>query len=63
MRELGYGEGYRYAHDYPEGVAPMESLPPSLAGKEYYRPKKAGWEKRVRERLEELRRIIRGEKK
>jgi replication-associated recombination protein RarA len=41
----------------------MESLPPSLAGKEYYRPKKAGWEKRVRERLEELRRIIRGEKK
>ncbi len=62
MRALGYGEGYRYAHDYVEGVAPMESLPLSLSGKEYYHPKEAGWEKRIRERLEELRRIIRDEK-
>ncbi|NOX45245.1 MAG: replication-associated recombination protein A, partial [Caldiserica bacterium] len=62
MRALGYGEGYRYAHDYPGGVAPMQSLPPSLSGKTYYRPKEAGWEKRIKERLEELRRIIRGEK-
>jgi putative ATPase len=62
MKALGYGEGYRYAHDYVEGVAPMESLPPSLSGKEYYHPKEAGWEKRIRERLEELRRIIRDER-
>jgi replication-associated recombination protein RarA len=40
----------------------MESLPPSLSGKEYYHPKEAGWEKRIRERLEELRRIIRDER-
>jgi len=63
MRALGYGEGYRYAHDYPGGVAPMESLPPSLAGKEYYHPKEAGWERKIRARLDELRRIIRGGKR
>jgi putative ATPase len=60
MRELGYGEGYQYAHDLPEGVAAMECLPSGLAGREYYKPKGAGWEARVRERLAELRRLIRG---
>ena len=59
LAELGYGRGYRYAHDHPEGVAPMECLPPSLVGREYYRPKEAGWEKRLKERLETLRRLIR----
>ncbi len=61
MRELGYGKGYQYAHDLPEGVAKMECLPPGLAGREYYHPKDAGWEARVRERLRELRRLIRGQ--
>jgi len=61
MRELGYGKGYQYAHDLPQGVAPMECLPPGLAGREYYRPREAGWEARVRDRLRELRRLIRGQ--
>ena len=61
MRELGYGKGYQYAHDLPEGVAPMECLPPGLSGREYYRPKESGWEVQVRERLRELRRLIRGQ--
>ena len=61
MRELGYGKGYQYAHDLREGVAPMECLPPGLFGREYYRPKESGWEARVRERLRELRRLIRGQ--
>jgi len=39
----------------------MDALPPALSGKTYYRPKEAGWEKRIKERLEQLRRIIRGE--
>ena len=38
----------------------MECLPPGLAGREYYRPREAGWEARVRDRLRELRRLIRG---
>ena len=61
MRELGYGKGYQYAHDLPEGVAKMECLPPGLTGREYYHPKDAGWEVQVRERLRELRRLIRGQ--
>jgi len=61
MRELGYGKGYQYAHDLPEGVAEMECLPPGLSGREYYKPKEAGWEARVRARLRELRRLIRGQ--
>ncbi len=55
MREIGYGEGYRYAHDEPGGVAPMESLPDELVGKTlFYRPTDRGWEARVRERLLEI---------
>ncbi|MGC9530041.1 MAG: replication-associated recombination protein A [Candidatus Bipolaricaulaceae bacterium] len=61
MRGLGYGEGYQYAHDLPEGVARMSSLPPGLVGRDYYRPTDAGWEARVSRRLTELRRLIRGE--
>jgi len=55
MREIGYGDGYRYAHDEPGGVAPMESLPDELVGKtQFYRPTDRGWEARVRERLKEI---------
>lgn len=58
MREAGYGEGYRYAHDEPGGVAPMESLPDPLAGKtRFYRPTDRGWEARIRERLAEIERL------
>ena len=61
MRKLGYGKDYQYAHDLPEGVAKMECLPPGLTGREYYHPKDAGWEARLRERLARLRRLIRGQ--
>lgn len=55
MREAGYGDGYRYAHDEPGGVAPMESLPDQLVGKtQFYRPTDRGWEARIRERLAEI---------
>ncbi len=58
MREIGYGEGYRYAHDEPGGVAPMESLPDELAGRtSFYRPTDRGWEARVRERLVEIEKL------
>ena len=61
MRELGYGEGYQYAHDLPGKVAPMPCLPPELASLRLYRPGEEGWEKRIRERLAELfRRRTRG---
>jgi putative ATPase len=41
MRNIGYGTGYKYAHDYDSGRAEeMECLPDSLRGRVYYNPKK-----------------------
>jgi len=52
MKNLGYGAGYRYAHDEPDAVAAMECLPPRLQGREYYKPTTRGHEKTVGDRLE-----------
>jgi len=46
MREMGYGRGYRYAHDYEGGTVEQQHLPDQLAGHRYYRPKPRGWEGR-----------------
>jgi putative ATPase len=54
MRELGYGDGYVYAHDTAEKVADLECLPPELGGASFYEPTEEGWEKRIRERLAEI---------
>jgi putative ATPase len=51
MKDAGYGEGYRYAHDYEEGVAPMDCLPDRLKGRKYYTPRGAGREKQILERM------------
>ena len=52
MKELGYGKGYRYAHDEPEGVADMSCLPPRLEGRRYYQPTDRGIEARIKDALE-----------
>jgi putative ATPase len=52
MKDLDYGKGYQYAHDDPDAVAGMDCLPPSLAGRTYYRPTDRGFEKEIRRRLE-----------
>jgi putative ATPase len=57
MKQLGYGKGYRYAHDEEEGVSGMDCLPESLAGRKYYEPTKRGEEAAVAERLEAARRL------
>ena len=57
MKNIGYGKGYQYAHDVEDKVADMECLPESLAGKSYYRPTDQGFEARLRQRMEEIRRI------
>ncbi len=54
MKELGYGEGYTYAHDTDEKVADMPCLPPELVNALIYSPTEEGWEKRIRERLREI---------
>src|SRR5881398_1196758 len=55
MKGLGYGEGYRYAHDLKGKVADMQCLPDNLRNRVYYEPTNEGIEKRIRERLEEIR--------
>ena len=57
MGHLGYGKGYQYAHDTEEKVTNMPCLPESLAGRVYYKPTDQGVEARIRQRLEEIRRI------
>jgi len=54
MKGLGYGRGYQYAHDLESKVADMECLPENLRGRLYYQPTNEGIEKRIRERLDEI---------
>jgi putative ATPase len=57
MKEWGYGEGYQHAHNVENAIPDMECLPPSLAGRRYYHPSDRGLEKRIGERLEEIRKL------
>ena len=54
MKELNYGKGYQFAHDYDNKLTTMECLPPSLIGKTYYYPGKYGSEIKLKQRLEKL---------
>ncbi len=56
MDDLGYGHGYKYAHDLEEKVADMQCLPDNLRNRVYYHPTNEGIEKRIRERMEEIKR-------
>ena len=52
MKQLDYGKGYQYAHEEADAIAAMDCLPPSLAGRKYYRPTDRGFEKEIKRRLE-----------
>lgn len=51
MKDLGYGEGYQYAHDSADKLTTMTTMPDELAGHEYYDPTEQGNEKRFKQRL------------
>jgi putative ATPase len=56
MKSEGYGEGYRYAHDYEGGFVPGETyLPDDLVGTRFFEPSKEGYEQTIRERLARIR--------
>jgi len=57
MKHLGYGEGYKYAHNFEDKVADMTCLPDNLAGRSYYHPTDQGFEERLRVRLNEIRKL------
>jgi putative ATPase len=54
MRQLGYGEGYRYPHDYEGAFAEQDYMPEELKGHAYYSPSERGYEIRIREYLNRL---------
>ena len=62
MKDLGYSEGYRYAHDEEDKVADMDCLPDSLKGRRYYQPTQEGREKQLAARLDEIRKIRAGKR-
>ncbi|WP_270456417.1 replication-associated recombination protein A [Allisonella histaminiformans] len=52
MKDIGYGKGYQYAHDYKDKLTTMQCLPESLKDKTYYHPTEQGVEGRFKQRLE-----------
>ncbi|MFC1828501.1 replication-associated recombination protein A [Thermodesulfobacteriota bacterium] len=57
MEDLGYGNGYKYAHDYQGAYVPQAYLPEKLKGRRYYFPTERGYEKIIKERLDKWRRL------
>src|ERR1700686_3917320 len=57
MKNVGYGEGYKYAHNFDEKATDMPCLPDHLASRTYYRPTDQGFEQRLRARLDEIRKL------
>jgi putative ATPase len=62
MRAVGYGKGYKYAHDFESKTTDMTCLPESLKGRRYYEPTDQGFEKDLRQRLAELLRLKKKDK-
>ena len=63
MKDLGYHQGYSYAHDSSEGYIAQEYLPEALQGTKYYRPTEHGYEKMISERMHYWQRIKKQEGK
>lgn len=53
MKDLGYGKGYKYAHDYEDAITDLSCLPESIADARFYHPTDRGFEQVVRDRLEQ----------
>lgn len=53
MKNLGYGQGYEYAHDNEMKITKMNCLPESMLDREYYKPSSEGFEATVRQRMNE----------
>jgi len=57
MKNVGYGQGYKYAHDHEDKLTDMTCLPDNLTNRTYYKPTDQGFEQRLRARLEEIRKV------
>jgi putative ATPase len=52
MKDLEYGKGYKYPHDYPDAVVEQQYLPDELKEAKFYKPGTVGFEKQLQKRLE-----------
>ena len=57
MKELDYGKGYKYAHNYKNAYAPQDYLPDEIKGQEFYSPTDRGYEKTIKQRLQKWREL------
>lgn len=57
MKESGFGRGYKYAHDFEEGIVGQQNLPENLAGRTYYHPVDRGFERSLGQRMQRIREI------
>lgn len=58
--KLGHGTGYKYAHDYPNNYVEQQYLPYELSGREFYRPSGNGYEQKIREHMQRIKREASG---
>ncbi len=58
MRDLGYGERYRYAHEFEDAIVEQQHLPDNLVGRTYYEPVERGFEREIRSRLAYWRKVL-----
>lgn len=54
MKNIGYGDGYKYAHDYAGGFAIQEFMPDGLEGTKFYEPAENGAEQQIAQRIQRL---------
>jgi len=54
MKEIGYGKGYKYAHDFKDAKIKQEHLPKEIIGRKYYEPTERGYEKYIKNVLEDF---------
>ena len=59
MKELGYGRGYKYAHDEEGGIADQQHLPDELAGRRFYEPTGEGYEAEIAKRMKAWEAVVR----
>ncbi len=58
MKDLGYGKGYKYVHNYQDAITDQEHMPSELRNRIYYRPTTRGYEKIIKDRLDKWRKIL-----
>ncbi|MCD6578713.1 replication-associated recombination protein A, partial [bacterium] len=57
MKDIGYGKGYEYSHEFPEGINGQKYLPQEIINEEFYFPTDRGFEDKMKKRIEIIKKI------